>query len=68
MKTRALGCFAALAIGLGLAGCQAGVETTDDSVRVGAEVPKVEVGEKPVDLDPGTDEDIDIDSPAPGDR
>jgi hypothetical protein len=61
-------CSGVLALVLLLPGCQAGVETTDDSVRVGAEVPKVEVGDKPVDLDPSTDEDVDVDTPAPGDR
>ena len=68
MMTRVVRCLAALLIGLGIAGCEAGVETTDDSLRVGAELPKVEVGEEPVDLDPSTDEDVDIDTPAAGDR
>jgi hypothetical protein len=58
----------ALIFAFALLGCQANVDTTEDSTRVGAEVPKVEVGEKPVDLDPRTDDDVDIDTPAPGDR
>ena len=49
-------------------GCATEVETTDDSVRIETEVPKIERGEEPVDLDPRTDEDVDIDTPAPGDR
>jgi hypothetical protein len=49
-------------------GCSAKVETTEDSTRVEAEGPKIEVGDKPVDLDPSTDADIDVDTPAPGDN
>jgi hypothetical protein len=49
-------------------GCSAKVETTDDSTKVVGEGPKLEVGEKPVDLDPSTDDDVDIDTPAPGDQ
>lgn len=56
--------FAALAL---TAGCSAKVESTDDSVKLEAELPKVEVGEKAPDLDPRTDDDVDIDTPAPGD-
>jgi hypothetical protein len=57
-----------LGVALAIAGCAAEVETTDDSERVSVEVPKVETGDQPVDLDPGTDEDIDVDTPLPGDR
>jgi hypothetical protein len=49
-------------------GCTGNVQTTDDSVKVEGEVPKVEVGNAPVDLDPSTDKDIDIDTPVPGDK
>jgi hypothetical protein len=49
-------------------GCRTKVETTEDSTRVEAEGPKVELGDKPVDLDPSTDEDVDVDTPAPGDN
>jgi hypothetical protein len=49
-------------------GCSAKVETTDDSTKVVGEGPKLEVGDKPVDLDPSTDDDVDIDTPAPGDK
>jgi hypothetical protein len=49
-------------------GCTAKVETTEDSTRVEAEGPKVEIGDKPVDLDPSTDSDVDVDTPAPGDN
>jgi hypothetical protein len=48
-------------------GCSAEVETTDDSHKVEVEVPKVEVGDAPVDADPRTDDDVDVDTPAPGD-
>jgi hypothetical protein len=49
-------------------GCTGNVETTDDSTKIEAEIPKVEVGDKTPDLDPRTDEDVDIDTPAPGDN
>jgi hypothetical protein len=62
---RYLTCFLTAGV---LVGCTANVETTEDSTKVEAEVPKVEVGEQPVDLDPSTDDDIDVDTPAPGDR
>jgi len=49
-------------------GCTADVQTTDDSNRVTVETPKVETsGQKP-DLDHTTDDDVDIDTPLPGDR
>jgi hypothetical protein len=50
------------------AGCTGDVETTDDSTRVQTDLPKVEVGEGRPDLDPRTDDDIDVDTPAPGDN
>ncbi len=56
-----------VALSIASAGCRADVETTDDSHRIEVEVPKVEIGEEPVDADVGTDEDIDIDTPSPGD-
>jgi hypothetical protein len=43
-------------------GCRAEVKSTEDSVKVGAELPKVEVKETP-DLDPATDHDVDIKTP-----
>ena len=49
-------------------GCSAKVEETEDSTKTTVEAPKLEVGEKPVDLDPKTDDDVDIDTPAPGDK
>ena len=48
------------------AGCSADVQTTDDSLRMEAEVPKVEVNDTP-DLNPATDSDVDVDTPKPGD-
>ena len=49
-------------------GCSADVTPTDDSIKLEAEVPKVEIGDKTPDLDPRTDDDVDIDTPLPGDR
>jgi hypothetical protein len=49
-------------------GCRAEVQPTDDSQRISVDVPKVEVGDQPLDADPATDDDIDVDTPAPGDR
>jgi hypothetical protein len=63
-----LAIFLTLIVGAACVGCTAQVETTDDSTKIEAEVPKVEIGDKPVDLDPTTDDDVDIDTPAPGDR
>ena len=60
-------CLVSLAAALGTMGCTADIEPTDDSVRFEAEVPKIEVGQQDPDLDPATDDDIDIDTPAPGD-
>jgi hypothetical protein len=57
-----------VALAFAAVGCSSKVETTEDSTRVEAEGPKVEIGDKPVDLDPSTDDDIDVDTPAPGDR
>ena len=65
MRIGTLALFGAIAMALG---CTAQVETTDDSVRFDAEVPKIERGEKPLDLDPRTDDDLDVDTPAAGDR
>ena len=49
-------------------GCSGKISTTDDSTKIEAEGPKVEVGEGTPDLDPRTDDDVNIDTPAPGDR
>jgi hypothetical protein len=49
-------------------GCSGKVSTTDDSTRIEAEGPKLEVGDEAPDLDPTTDDDVDIDTPAPGDQ
>ena len=49
-------------------GCTADVSTTDDSTKIEVETPKVEVGDETPDLDPTTDDDVDIDTPAPGDK
>jgi hypothetical protein len=61
-------CAYFLVAALGIAGCTAEVQPTDDSQRVTVETPKVEVGDEPVDMDPATDEDVDVDTPLPGDR
>jgi hypothetical protein len=57
-----------LSVLLGVAGCTGRVATTEDSTRIEGEVPKIEVGDAPVDMDPRTDADIDVDTPAPGDN
>jgi hypothetical protein len=49
-------------------GCRADVETTEDSTKLELEGPRVETGSRPLDLNPGTDDDLDVDTPAPGDR
>jgi hypothetical protein len=49
-------------------GCSGKISTTEDSTRIEAEVPKVEVGDETPDFDPATDDDVDVDTPAPGDR
>ena len=59
--------FATVFLALAAIGCSAKVSTTDDSTKVDAEVPKVEVGDETPDFDPTTDDDVDIDTPAPGD-
>jgi hypothetical protein len=56
--------FSAMAI----AGCSGSVETTEDATRVETDLPKVEVGDRTPDLDPSTDDDVDIDTPASGDN
>ncbi len=61
-------CVALMAIVGGTIGCSGSVETDEDSTNVGIEAPKVEVGDAPVDLDPSTDDDVDVDTPAPGDK
>ncbi|QDS89147.1 MULTISPECIES: hypothetical protein [Rosistilla] len=50
-----------------LCGCDGNVETTDDATRIEAEIPKLEIGDQPLDLQPSTDGDVDIDTPLPGD-
>lgn len=49
-------------------GCTADVQTTEDSTRVTVDAPKVETGDRSPDLDPTTDNDVDVDTPLPGDR
>lgn len=51
-----------------LGGCATDVKTTDDSTEVKVDLPKVQVGDKKPDLDPRTDDDIDVDTPLPGDK
>jgi hypothetical protein len=48
-------------------GCAAEVKTTEDSTKFEVEVPKVEVKDKKPDLNIKTDDDVDIDTPRPGD-
>jgi hypothetical protein len=56
-----------MGLALTAVGCRADVETTEDSIKTEVETPRVEVGDAPVDLDPTTDDDVDVDTPAPGD-
>ena len=49
-------------------GCRGDVKETPDSVKVEVEVPKVEIGNKAPDANPRTDDDVDVDTPIPGDR
>ena len=56
------------ALVLAAMGCRGDVSTTEDSTKIEVETPKVEVGDKAPDLDPTTDDDVDIDTPAPGDK
>jgi hypothetical protein len=56
-----------LAIPMAAIGCTGDVQTTEDSVHLETDLPKVELGEEDVDLDPRTDADIDVDTPRPGD-
>lgn len=51
-----------------LVGCASDVKTTDDATQVQVDLPKVELGEQAIDLDPRTDGDIDIDTPLKGDK
>ena len=56
-----------LLLALQFAGCTSSVEETEDSIRIEVEIPKVETGDEPPDLDPSTDDDVDVDTPIPGD-
>jgi hypothetical protein len=67
MKTSVL-VVPVLLSGIAACGCTADVTPTEDSQRVSVEVPKVDVGDDQVDLDPGTDDDVDVDTPLPGDQ
>ncbi len=58
---------APLLVALAATGCTGDVATTDDSIKMEAEIPKVEIGDEAPDLDPSTDDDVDVDTPAPGD-
>jgi hypothetical protein len=66
MKSKVLALFAALCVAT--LGCRADVETTPDSTKVEVEGPRVTTGDRPLDLNPETDADSDVDSPAHGDR
>ncbi len=49
-------------------GCEGDIESTEDSTKIELEVPKVDLGNEPIDLDPTTDDDVDIDTPLEGDK
>jgi hypothetical protein len=61
-------CVALVLCGSLVGGCTADVQTTDDANRVTVETPKVETSGQTPDLNPTTDDDVDIDTPLPGDR
>jgi hypothetical protein len=63
-----IACILFILIAAAVTGCSGDVTTTDDSTHLETEVPKVEVGDQKPDLDPRTDDDIDVDTPAPGDN
>ncbi len=50
-----------------IVGCDGDVGTTDDSTRIEVQIPKVDVGNDPIDMDPSTDGDIDMDTSFQGD-
>jgi hypothetical protein len=64
---RLFGCLL-LAAAAALVGCTGDAKETDDSVHLETDLPKVEIGEGDVDLNPKTDDDVDIDTPKPGDE
>jgi hypothetical protein len=57
-----LGCFTLLFASFFMVGCRAEVKSTPDSNKIEVEVPKVEVNKTP-DLDPKTDDDVDVKTP-----
>jgi hypothetical protein len=53
------------ALALALAGCT--VDRPAGTPQSDPEVPQVEIGDRAPDLDPTTDDDVDVDTSAPGD-
>ncbi len=66
MKFRTTG-FLLMAMALGTLGCAQDADTTTPPATGEPSAPRIELGEEDVDLDPSTDDDVDIDTPAPGD-
>jgi len=54
-------------VSLSLVACRAEVKPSNNSTKVEVEVPKVEIKKTP-DLDPRTDDDVDIKTPASGNK
>ena len=48
-------------------GCTDNAETVDEGVGADDGLPRVETSGEPTDLDPTTDDDVDIDTPIEGD-
>ena len=59
---RSIVCLALLFTSYSLVGCRAEVKSTPNSIKVEVEVPKVEIKKTP-DLNPKTDDDVDIKTP-----
>lgn len=65
MKTQLHTLLLILFSGSLLVGCDADARATEDSTQLEVDVPTVDVGDAPVDLDPTTDDDVD--TPLKGD-
>lgn len=56
-----------LALALTTFGCTKDNDATQGTINPEPSLPRVEVGDQPIDMDPKTDGDVDIDTPKPGD-
>ncbi|QEG38450.1 hypothetical protein [Roseimaritima ulvae] len=68
MKTLQRFVFASLMLtSAAILGCDGEAGVTEDSTRLEVEMPRVDVGDEPLDMNPATDDDVDIDTPIEGD-